>query len=200
MLRRIIPLLLLAALAGPASSQATRISPQGSCAIATLTSAVGITTANCVFASFTATLSTAGVLNVTAVASGTIIPGQVVVGTGVPTGTGNPRTASYITGQQSGTTGGIGVYTVANPPTTAVTSESMTTAGIPVNANYALICAYTQNVNYKPDGTAATATVGSGGQQITAGNCIGATTTFSKLSFFQQSATASLAIDFYAWQ
>lgn len=184
---------LAAALAGPASTQVPRISPAGSCAISTLTAAVGITTTNCVFASLTATLSTAGVLNVTAVASGTIIPGQPIVGTGVPAN-------SYIEGQTSGTTGGVGIYRVANPPTTAVTSESMTTAGIPVRANYALICAYTQNVNYKPDGTAATATVGSGGQQIQAGNCIGATTTFSKMSFFQQTATGSLAIDFYVWQ
>lgn len=197
-MRRIIPLAFLALLA-PASAQVPRITPLGSCSIATLMSAVGITTTNCVFASFTATLSTAGVLNVTAVASGTLNPGQIVVGTGVPTGT-TAQTAAYIEGQLSGTTGGVGTYRVINPPTTAVTSESMTTAGIPVRANYALICANTQNVNYKPDGTAATATVGSGGQQITAGNCIGATTTFSKLSFFQQTATASLGIDFYSWQ
>lgn len=196
MLRRIVlALAACLALAAPAAAQTVRLSPVGSCGIATLSSAVGITTSNCVFASFTATLSVTGLLNVTAVSSGYINQGQPVVGTGVPT-----TPASYILGQLSGATGGVGVYQVANPPTTAVISESMTTAGIPVNANYAVICAYTQAVNYRPDGSTPTATIGTGGTGLAAGSCIAATTTFSKLSFIQQAASASLSVDFYVQQ
>lgn len=182
-------------LVAPASAQIPRVAPAGSCGITSLASAVGITATNCVFAQFTATLSTAGILNVTAVSSGTITPGQLLTGTNVPA-------TSSVSGQLSGPTGGVGTYQVANPPTTAIGSEAMTTAGIPLSANYALICAYTQSVNYKPDGTTPTATPGSGGTQIpaTGSNCIGATTSFSKLKFIQQTASASLSIDFYVWQ
>lgn len=184
-----------ALVAAPALGQVPRVSPAGSCGITSLGSAVGITTANCVFAQFTATLATDGTLNVTAVSSGVINTGQPLTGTSVPSN-------AYVSGQISGTTGGVGVYRAANPPTTAITSESMTTAGIPVGTNYALICAYTQSVNYRPDGSTPTATPGSGGTQIpaTGNNCIGATTTFSKLRFIQQTTSASLSIDFYAWQ
>jgi hypothetical protein len=195
LLERFIAAALVGLVATAALGQVPRVSPAGSCGITSLGSAVGITATNCVFAQFTATLGTDGTLNVTAVSSGVINTGQPLTGTGVPA-------AAYVSGQISGTIGGVGVYRVANPPTTAITSESMTTAGIPVGANYALICAYTQSVNYKPDGTTPTATPGSGGTQIpaTGSNCIGATTTFSKLQFIQQTASASLSVDFYVWQ
>lgn len=195
-MRRILPALaLLALLFAPVGAQVTRLNPLGACAIATLTSSVGITSANCVFSSFTASLAANGNLSVTAVASGVITPGQPVVGTGVPAGL-------YVRGQSSGAAGGVGTYQTAGATPVAVGSESMTTAGIPPLANYALICAYGQNVNYKSDASTATATPGSGGQQMTAGTqpCIGATTTFSKLRFFQQTPTATLGIDFYNWQ
>jgi len=199
-MRRIIILAVagIAGLAGTILAQVPRLTPLGGCNIATLTSSVGITTSNCVFSSFTAALAANGILTVSAVSSGVITYGQAVVGTGVPAG-------AYIQGfvPNSGTNGGVAQYQVGVPPgttITAVNSESMTTAGIPPLANYALICAYTQNVNYTTDGSAATATVSTGGQQIQAGNCIGALTTFSLMRFFQQTATGTLRLDFFVWQ
>jgi hypothetical protein len=73
----------------------------------------------------------------------------------------------------------------------------MTTAGIPFNSNYALICASTQAVNYRDDLTAPTATAGSGGQPISAGACIGYNGTMPNLQFIQQTATAVLSLSFY---
>jgi len=58
-----------------------------------------------------------GVLTVTAVGSGTLVPGGVIAGTGIQTGT-------TIIAQLSGTTGGIGTYSVSVPQT--VTSTTIT--------------------------------------------------------------------------
>lgn len=184
-----------AALVTQVWGQVPRLSHLGFCNIATLSSAVGITSANCVFASFTAALGTNGILTVTAVASGVIIPGQPLVGSGVPA---NSLIQGYVPNSGPGI-GGVGQYRVTIPPTTAVSSTSLTTGGVPPQSNYAVICAYTQNVNYMVDGTP-TATVGSGGQQITAGQCLPSTAASSKIKFFQQTATATLGLDFYNWQ
>jgi hypothetical protein len=82
-----------------ASYTATRVIP------ATITGQVAVVTGSI------ATTS----LNVTAVTSGTISPGQVISGTGVTAGT-------KILGQVSGTTGGIGIYTVSASQTVASTT------------------------------------------------------------------------------
>lgn len=186
--------LAMAPLAG--FGQALRITPFGFCSLGSLVSAVGITSTNCVFASFTGVIAN-GVLTASSV-TGPIIPGQPLVGTGVPAGT-------IILGQAGGTVRGAGTYTVgngqSNPSSTlTVGSEAMMTAGIPPGANYALVCAYTQNVNYRADGGTPTATVATGGQQIAPSSCIPAPTTLSLLQFIAQTAGGLVSVDFYLWQ
>lgn len=61
------------------------------------------------------------VLYVTAVASGTLTPGAPITGTNIP--------ATTIASQVSGSTGGTGVYTLFEPATEYVASESITTSG-----------------------------------------------------------------------
>lgn len=171
-----------------AQAQAPILVPYGFCAITSLGSAVGITASNCVFATFTGVVA-GNVLTASAV-SGSIRPGQPLTGTGVPTG-------AYVTGFGTGT-GGAGTYTVSFSQT--ITSESMTTAGIPPYAHYALLTASGQAINYRDDGAAATASVGSGGQPIPSGSSIGYNGNAMKdLSFIQQSATATLSVSFYGY-
>lgn len=75
------------------------------------------------------------VLDVTAVASGTLAIGMPITGTNMP--------ATSIASQISGTPGGVGVYSLFEPGTQYVASESITTAGgiasgwkaFPTNAN-----------------------------------------------------------------
>ena len=66
---------------------------------------------------FTATTS-GTTLTVSAMTSGTIVVGQLISGAGVPANT-------YVTGMASGTTGGVGTYTVSQPSTIS-TGEAMT--------------------------------------------------------------------------
>jgi hypothetical protein len=172
---------------GSSSAQSgLRNTPMGFCALSSVSSATKITTANCVFGSFTGVLS-GTTLTVTAV-TGSLLVGQIVVGSGVAANT-------VITGQTSGTVSGAGIYTVSASQT--VTSESMTTAGVPALATYAVVCAYTQAVNWRDDKVAPGATVGTGGQGIPAGQCMPYNGTLTELQFIQQTATAVLAISFY---
>jgi hypothetical protein len=73
-------------------------------------------------AAFTASIAPGAiaVMTVSAVASGTLVTGMIVVGTGVIYG-------QTITGQLTGTTGGVGTYTVSDSQT--VVSEAMTGGG-----------------------------------------------------------------------
>lgn len=70
-------------------------------------------------ASVTGTISTAGLMNVTAVGSGKLGVGQVVSGTGIPANT-------VITSLGTGI-GGTGTYNVSPAPAVAVTSTTITT-------------------------------------------------------------------------
>jgi len=70
-------------------------------------------------ASVTASIS-GTVLNVTVVGSGTLFPGNTITGTGVTAGT-------VILNQISGTTGGVGTYTVNTSQTVASTTITTTT-------------------------------------------------------------------------
>jgi hypothetical protein len=75
-------------------------------------------------AKFTASLNTGGVLTVTAmdgVTPGRLVPGAVLAGSGVKGG-------QKIVAQLTGTTGGVGTYSVLNPPTLALGSRAMTTS------------------------------------------------------------------------
>lgn len=60
-----------------------------------------------------------GVLTVTVVGSGTIVPGAAISGTGIQAGT-------LVTGQLTGTPGGVGTYSVNIPQTAASTTVSGT--------------------------------------------------------------------------
>jgi len=143
-----------------AQGQALRQVPLGFCSISSMTSATNITATNCVFSSFTASIA-GTTLTVSATSSGSILGGQPLVGTGVTAGT-------VVTGQISGTAGGVGVYSVNISQTVA--SESMTTAGVPPSANYAVVTVVTQGVVYRDDDTAPTGTPGSGGIGVPAGS------------------------------
>lgn len=159
------------------------LAPRGYCQMTSLSSAKAITAANCVGASFTATASGAN-LTVTSV-TGYIVPGQGLAGTGVPAGT-------SILNQQSGTTGGAGVYTTS--AVTTASSASLTTGGIPVDANTAIITAGTQAVRFRDDGGTPTASVG---QPLATGAPILYSGPFQNLSFIEQTSSAKIDITFY---
>ncbi len=81
---------------------------------------------------------------------------------------------------------------------TTTTGPSTTVSGIPPGATYALICAYTQAVNYLDVNVAPTATIGTGGQGIPAGTCIPYTGgRMQDLQFIQQTASAIVGVSFY---
>lgn len=71
--------------------------------------------------------ASSNVLDVTVVGSGTVAPGQSLTGAGV--------TEVVITGQLTGTTGGVGTYSLAGTAQ-QVASESMTAVGTPVAVTY----------------------------------------------------------------
>lgn len=73
-------------------------------------------------ASATGVKTFGNVLNVTAVTSGVLEAGDPVSGTGVPTG-------ATVTGQVSGTVGGIGVYTIDPAATDYAASTTVTATG-----------------------------------------------------------------------
>lgn len=79
----------------------------------------------------------------------------------------------------------------------AATALSSCSGGIPLNANYALICAYTQGVVWRDDGTAPTGTPGVGGQGVSAGQCFEYSSTLLKIQFIQQNSGAVLGVSFY---
>lgn len=84
-------------------------------------------------AAFTATLSTGGVLAVTALASGILQTGMILSDGAVHLPANTPGNAVIVTGQTSGVQGSTGNYTAASisplAPTPSATSESMTGGG-----------------------------------------------------------------------
>jgi hypothetical protein len=183
----------------PALAQTPQQTALGFCNIGSVASNTAITSSNCVFGSFTGAI-TGNVLTTSAV-SAYILVGQPIVGTNVPANT-------YVTAKRSG--GGLntaGTYTLNNSVSSPITAESMTTAGIPFFAKYALVCAQTQAVNWLASGQTPSSAVG-GGNLLPAGSCMGfnattgASTTFpggdlSLLQFVQQAASAVVTVDFY---
>lgn len=79
------------------------------------------------------------------------------------------------------------------------TSTALATCsgGIPANTTYAVICAYAQGVVWRDDGVAPTATPGTGGQGLAAGQCIPYNGTFTAIRFIQQVSGALLGVSFY---
>jgi hypothetical protein len=189
------PLLVVLWLLAPAAAQAPIQNAMGFCAISSLSSAVGITATNCIFATFTGAV--AGTTLTTTSQTGTILPGQPLTGTNVPSST-------YVISQLTGTAGQAGTYRLSASFTQA--AEAMTTAGVPPYAKYAAICAVTQAVNWRDDLTAPTATAGTGGMPLAAGSCLPynaagspftAPSKIGNLQFIQQTASAALSISFY---
>lgn len=188
-------ILLLGAWGLPARAQSyPRLTSLGFCSLGSVATAVGITTTNCVFGSFTGvqagTTLTVSALTCTAGSGNCLLPGQKMVGAGLSTT--NPET---IVQQLTGTAGSTGTYQMSQSLT--VGSEAMTSAGIPPVVGYAVICASTQAVNYRDDGGTPVAAVGSGGQFIPSGQCIPFNAGFARLLFIQQSATAVVGVSFY---
>lgn len=82
----------------------------------------GLSAANTTSAATVTSFGT--VLDVTAVSSGSLAPGDAISGTGIPTG-------STIESQVSGSTGGVGVYTINTPASAYAASTTVTVvAGI----------------------------------------------------------------------
>lgn len=62
---------------------------------------------------------------------------------------------------------------------------------------YMVICAYVAPIVYRDDGTAPTATPGSGGQGVSAGSCVPYSGNISAVQIIQQSAGAIVGISIY---
>lgn len=163
--------------------------PLGFCSDASLGSAATLASFTC--ASFTGTGS--GTTLTASAVSGMIQPGQVVSGSGVPANT--TITKQLTNADANGIPGRAGTYQTSQATTSS--GASLTTGGAPTQADYAVICAYDQAINWRDDGTAPTATAGSGGQGIAAGNCIPYNGTFSQLQFIQETGGAVAGVSFY---
>lgn len=79
----------------------------------------------------------------------------------------------------------------------ASTALASCSGGIPTGTTYAVICAYAQGVVWRDDGVAPTGTAGSGGQGLSAGQCIPYNGTFTAIRFIQQTGGAILGVTFY---
>jgi hypothetical protein len=62
---------------------------------------------------------------------------------------------------------------------------------------YAVICAYGAGIVYRDDGTAPTATPGTGGQGLSAGQCVGYTGNLAAIQFIQQTSGAIAGVSIY---
>jgi hypothetical protein len=93
-----------------------------------------------------------------------------------------------------------GTYTPLSPMQSGLTVASSTALTIPATANYAVVCAYGQAVNYTTDGTTTPTTTASGvGMQLAVGSCVplvGATV-IANFRAIQQSATATLSVSYF---
>jgi hypothetical protein len=182
-----IALALLALLISTAAAFAQSVLPLvplGYCQMTSVSASAGITAANCIRASFTAT-GTGNSLAATSV-TGQILPGDAVTGTGVPAGT-------YIASQvPGGTVGGAGTYITSNPTTSS--GASLTSGGIPQSATQVMIEAEAQIVRYRDDGAAPTAAVG---MPIAVAQTVVYTGTLSKLRFIQATGGAIINLLFY---
>ena len=79
---------------------------------------------------------------------------------------------------------------------TAVLLSSVS-GGIPSGATIATVVVNGNAVNWRDDGTAPTATVGTGGMGLSVGSQVVFTTTLNTLEFIAQTGSATLSISFY---
>ena len=179
-----LPLAAFLAIAGFAYAQTSRNAPLAYCYDSSLGSAVGLTSFTC--ATFTGTGS--GTKLTASSVTGLLQPGMTISGTGVPSGT-------TIVSQTSGPAGGAGVYVTSNPTTS--NSASLTEGGVPLAANYAVICAYTQGIVWRDDGVAPTTTAGTGGNGLASGACVSYNGDFAALQIIQQQSSAVAGVEFY---
>lgn len=177
-------LLVAASIAAAAAQSGLRQVPMGFCSLSSMSGATKLS--SCAMATMTGTGSGSN-LTASSVA-GLIQPGEVLSGTGVPSGT-------TIISQTSGSPGGAGVY-VTSGPTTA-SAASLTASGVPRDATYAVVCAYTQGVTWRDDGVAPTGTPGTGGNGLSSGQCVPYNGTLTALQFIQQTAGAILGVGLY---
>jgi hypothetical protein len=187
MMNLLVRLLMLAVILGafPARAQSSlRQTPLGFCTLSSMSSATALS--SCSMATFTGSGS-GTTLTATSV-TGLIQIGEVLSGTGITSGT-------IIVSQLSGPSGGAGTYQTSVASTSS--SNSITASGAPTQATYAVICAYTQAINWRDDGVAPTGTVGSGGMGLTAGSCIPYDGTFTAFQAIQQTSGAILGVSFY---
>jgi hypothetical protein len=80
---------------------------------------------------------------------------------------------------------------------TTSTGLASCAGGIPAGTTYGLICAYAQGVTWRDDGTAATATAGTGGQGLASGQCMAYNGNFTAIRFIEQTSGAILGVSFY---
>lgn len=173
---------------GPIPGQ--QMVPLGYCQLSAsqLSSAVGL--ASCVSASFTGNGS--GTTLTASSVTGYIQAGQVVSGTGVPAGT-------KIVAQLTGTAGGAGTYQTSQATTSS--SASLTSGGIPPNATMAILNPETNDIRWRDDGGAPTASIGMILPGATGNNTLEGvylyTGTLSALQFIASSGSPLLNIAFY---
>lgn len=175
---------LVAFVCAAAAQSGLRQVPLGFCSLSSMSTATSLS--SCQMASFTGTGSGTK-LTVTS-PTGLIFPGEILSGTGVPSGT-------YVVSQSSGPSGGAGVYVTSQSTTS--NGATITASGLPTAAAYAVVCAYSQGVVWRDDGVAPTGTPGSGGNGISANQCIPYNGTLSALQFIQQTGGALLGVSFY---
>jgi hypothetical protein len=165
-----------------------RMVPLGYCqlGVTALTSAVKLS--SCVRATFVATAgSNSTQLVVASITNGIILVGdQIVSGTGLTVGT-------TITGQVSGTPGGVGTYQLS--ATNTASSATVTSGGIPPGATSAFLESEVAGVRYRDDGGAPTAALGA----LVVNGIPGIlyTGTLSQLQFIAASGSPLLDIMFY---
>lgn len=80
---------------------------------------------------------------------------------------------------------------------TASTGLASCSGGIPAGTTYAIICTYVQGVTWRDDGTAPTATAGTGGQGLSTGQCMAYNGNFTAIRFIEQTSGAILGVSFY---
>lgn len=107
-------------------------------------------------------------------------------------------TLLFTTPARAGTVNG---YTFANPVASSfctvspVTSSALCT--VPTGALCALISPTGQSINWRDDGSAATATAGTGGQALAAGASLWYCGTLSTIRMIQQASAAVVSVSYY---
>ena len=112
---------------------------------------------------------------------------------GIGSSDGVPVAYGYCYNNSLASASGIASFTDVSPnnPCNGLSAAAL------AQYRYVVFCAYTANVNWLDSGTP-TATVGSGGQQLTAGSCMSySASNLNGVQFIQQSASAIVGATVY---